>query len=104
MQRRGFRHGLVVILFLAAAGAAAFAWSTDQQLSAVTTAEHIAATRFDKLVQSIARFDSTQQAFDPSREPEIDWFARVQRQLREIKTESQALRGSPASAAAARTF
>src|SRR5205085_2271320 len=103
-QRRGVRHGLVVILFLVAAAAAVFAWDTNRQLLGIAFADHQAAARFDKLVQSIARFDAAQQTFDAARESEADWFARVQRLLAEIHAESAGLRTSAASAAAARTF
>jgi hypothetical protein len=104
MHRRPLRHGLVVLLFAAAAGAAAFAWSVDQRLSALAAAEHDASTHFDTLVQVIARFDTTQQLYDPNREPEIEWFNRVKRLLTTIESEARALLTSPASASAARTF
>lgn len=104
MHRRALRHGLVVLMFVAAAGAAAFAWSVDQQLAAIATAEHSADSRFDTLVQSIARFDATQQLFDPSREPETDWFTRVRRLLSQIESEAKGLHTSTAAASAARTF
>jgi len=104
MHRRAFRHGLVVLLFVAAAGAAAFAWSVDQQLAAIAAAEHRADSRFDTLVQSIARFDATQQLFDPAREPETDWFARVRRLLAQIESEATGLHTAAASSSAARTF
>ncbi|HEV8396184.1 MAG TPA: GAF domain-containing protein [Vicinamibacterales bacterium] len=104
MHRRALRHGLVVLLFVTAAGAAAFAWSVDRQLATIATAEHGADSRFDTLVQSIARFDATQQLFDPAREPEADWFARVRRLLAEIESQATGLRTSAASASAARTF
>ena len=104
MHRRAFRHGLVVLLFVAAAGAAAFAWSVDQQLAAIAAAEHRADSRFDTLVQSIARFDATQQLFDPAREPETDWFARVRRLLAQIESEATGLHTTAASSSAARTF
>lgn len=104
MHRRALRHGLVVLLFVAAAGAAAFAWSADQQLAAIAAAEHRADSRFDTLVQSIARFDATQQLYDPAREPETDWFARVRRLLTQIESEARGLHTSAASSAAARTF
>jgi hypothetical protein len=104
MHRRALRHGLVVLLFLAAAGAAAFAWSVDRQLGSITTAEHAADSRFDALVQSIARFDAAQQLFDPTREPETEWFARVKRLLAQIESQSAGLRTSAAAAAASRTL
>jgi len=104
MHRRALRHGLVVLLFVAAAGAAAFAWSVDQQLAAIAAAEHRADSRFDTLVQSIARFDATQQLFDPAREPETDWFARVRRLLAQIESEAKGLHTAAASSSAARTF
>jgi hypothetical protein len=104
MHRRALRHGLVVLMFVAAAGAAAFAWSVDQQLAAIASAEHSADSRFDTLVQSIARFDATQQLFDPSREPETDWFTRVRRLLSQIESEAKGLHTSTAAASAARTF
>ena len=104
MHRRSLRHGLVVLLFLSAAGAAAFAWSVDRQLNTITTAEHSTSTRFDTLVQSIARFDAAQQLFDPAREPETEWFARVRRLLAQIQSQAQGLHSSGVSASAARTF
>jgi hypothetical protein len=104
MHRRALRHGLVVLLFLAAAGAGASAWNVDRQLSALGATEHLVSSRFDALVQSIARFDATQQLFDPSREPETDWFARVKRLLSQIEAESKSLHSSAASSSAARTF
>ena len=104
MHRRTLRHGLVVLLFLSAAGAAAFAWSVDQQLNAITAAEHSTSSRFDALVQSVARFDAAQQLFDPARESETDWFARVRRLLTQIESQAQGLRSSAAAAPAARTF
>jgi hypothetical protein len=104
MHRRSLRHGLVVLLFVTAAGAAAFVWSVDQQLAAIAAAEHRADSRFDTLVQSIARFDATQQLYDPAREPETDWFARVRRLLTQIESEAKGLHTSAASSAAARTF
>lgn len=104
MHRRTLRHGLVVLLFLSAAGAGAFAWSVDQRLNAITTAEHSASSRFDALVQSVARFDAAQQLFDPAREPETEWFARVRRLLTQIESQAQGLHSSPASASAGRTF
>ena len=104
MHRRALRHGLVVLLFVAAAGAAAFAWSVDQQLSAIAAAEHRGDSRFDTLVQSIARFDAAQQIFDPAREPETDWFARVRRLLTQIESEATGLHTSAVSSSAARTF
>ena len=85
MHRRTLRHGLVVLLFLSAAGAAAFAWSVDRQLNAITAAEHSTSSRFDALVQSVARFDAAQQLFDPARESETEWFARVRRLLTQIE-------------------
>jgi len=75
MHRRAIRHSLVVLLFVTAAGAAAFAWSVDQQLNALGATEHTASTRFDALVQSIARFDAAQQLFDPAREPETEMLS-----------------------------
>ena len=104
MHRRSLRHSLVVLLFLSAAGAAAFAWSIGQQLATITTAEHSASTRFDTLVQSIARFDAAQQLFDPAREPGTEWFARVRRLLAQIQSQAQGLQSSGVSAPAARTF
>jgi len=104
MHRRAIRYGLVVLLFVSAAGAAAFAWAVDQQLNAITTAEHSASSRFDALVQSVARFDAAQQLFDPAREPETEWFARVRRLLTRIASQAQELHSSPASAPAGRTF
>ena len=104
MHRRTLRHGLVVLLFLSAAGAAAFAWGVDQRLNAITTAEHAASSRFDALVQSVARFDAAQQLFDPAREPETEWFARVRRLLTQIESQARGLHSSPASAPAGRTF
>jgi hypothetical protein len=104
MHRRTLRHGLVVLLFLSAAGAAAFAWNVDRQLGAITTAEHAASSRFDALVQSVARFDAAQQLFDPAREPGTEWFARVRRLLTQIESQAQGLHASPASVAAGRTF
>jgi hypothetical protein len=104
MHRRPLRHGLVVLLFLAAAGAAAFAWSVDRQLAALAATEHAASTRFDTLVQSIARFDAAQQVYDPSREAGTEWFARVRRLLAQIESGAKGLHSSPASAAAARAF
>jgi hypothetical protein len=104
MQRRSLRHGLVMLLFLAAAGAAAFAWNVDRELGALGTAEHATSSRFDTLVQSIARFDAAQQTFDASRESEAEWFVRVRRLLAQIETEGTALHTSPGSAAAAQTF
>lgn len=104
MHRRPLRHGLVVLLFLAAAGAAAFAWSVDRQLAALAATEHAASTRFDTLVQSIARFDAAQQVYDPSREAGTEWFARVRRLLAQIESGAKGLHTSPASAAAARAF
>ena len=104
MHRRALRHGLVVLLFVAAAGAAAFAWSVDQQLAAIAAAEHRVDSRFDTLVQSIARFDAAQQLFDPAREPETDWFVRVRRLLGQIESEAKGLHTSAASSSAARTF
>jgi hypothetical protein len=104
MHRRTLRHGLVVLLFVTAAGAAAFAWSVDQQLAALGAAEHAASSRFDTLVHSIARFDATQQLFDPAREPETEWFARVRRLLAQIELDAKGLRSSAAAASAARTF
>jgi len=104
MHRRPLRHGLVVLLFITAAGAAAFSWSVDQQLAALANADHAASSRFDALVQSIARFDATQQQFDPAREQETDWFARVKRLLAQIEAESAGLHTLPAATAAARTF
>ena len=104
MHRRTLRHGLVVLLFLSAAGAAAFAWSVDQKLGAITTAEHSASSRFDALVQSVARFDAAQQLFDPARESETEWFARVRRLLTQIESQAKGLHSSPASASAGRTF
>ena len=104
MHRRALRHGLVALLFVTAAGAAAFAWSVDQQLARITTAEHAASSRFDALVQSIARFDAAQQIFAPEREPETDWFVRVRRLLAQIESEAKGLHTSAASASAARAF
>ena len=104
MHRRTVRHGLVVLLFLSAAGAAAFAWSVAQKLGAITTAEHSASSRFDALVQSVARFDAAQQLFDPARESETEWFARVRRLLTQIESQAKGLHSSPASASAGRTF
>jgi hypothetical protein len=104
MHRRSLRHGLVVLLFAAAAGAGAFAWNLDRQLTALRAAEHAASSRFDTLVQSIARFDAAQQLFDPMRESEIEWFARVRRLLGQIETQAKGLHGSAASASAARAF
>ena len=104
MHRRALRHGLVALLFVSAAGAAAFAWSVDQQLARITTAEHATSSRFDALVQSIARFDAAQQLFEPANEPETDWFARVRRLLAQIESEAKGLHSSAASASAARTF
>lgn len=104
MHRRALRHGLVVLMFVAAAGAAAFSWSVDQELAAIAGAEHSADSRFDTLVQSIARFDATQQLFDPSHEPQSDWFARVRRLLSQIESEAKGLHTSTAAASAARTF
>jgi hypothetical protein len=104
MHRRSLRYGLVALLFASAAGVGAFAWNVDRQLAALTNAEHAAASRFDALVQSIARFDAAQQTFDPAREAEADWFGRVRKLLDRIRSEGSALRGSAESAAAARTF
>jgi hypothetical protein len=104
MHRRSLRHGLVVLLFISAAGAAAFAWNVDQQLTALRASEHGASSRFDALVQSIARFDAAQQLFDPARESETEWFARVRRLLGQIETQAKGLHGSAASASAARAF
>ena len=104
MHRRSLRHGLVALLFLAAAGAGAFAWSVDQQLAALAATEHAASTRFDTLVQSIARFDAAQQVYDPAREAGTEWFARVRRLLAQIESGAKGLHTSPASAAAARAF
>ena len=105
MHRRALRHGLVVLLFVAAAGASAFAWNVDRQLAALAATEHTVSSRFDALVQSVARFDAAQQQFDAaSREPETDWFARVKRLLSQIEAESKNLHSSAASASAARTF
>ena len=104
MHRRALRHGLVALLFVTAAGAAAFAWSVDQQLARITTAEHAASSRFDALVQSIARFDAAQQRFEPANEPETDWFARVRRLFAQIESEAKGLHTSAALASAARTF
>jgi hypothetical protein len=112
MHRRALRHGLVVLLFLAAAGAGAFAWNVDRQLTALSSAEHTTSTRFDAIVQSIARFDAVQQQFEPTREPdsetspqpESEWVARVKRVLSQIQSESKSLHSSAAAASAARTF
>jgi hypothetical protein len=104
MHRRPLRVGLVVLLFLAAAGAAAFAWDVDRRLAALAAAEHAASSRFDTLVQSIARFDAAQQLFDPARESQTDWFARVRRLLTQIQTGARELHTSAASASAARTL
>jgi hypothetical protein len=104
MHRRSLRHGLVALLFVAAAGAAAFAWSVDRQLAALASTEHAASTRFDTLIQSIARFDAAQQVYDPSREAGTEWFARVRRLLVQIESGAKELHTSPASAAAARAF
>jgi hypothetical protein len=112
MHRRTLRHGLVVVLFLAAAGAGAFAWNAGRQLSALGSVEHTTSARFDAIVQSIARFDAVQQQFEPgraadgdtSRQPESDWFARVKRVLSQIESESKSLHSSAAAASAARTF
>jgi hypothetical protein len=104
MHRRSLRYGLVALLFVSAAAAGAFAWNVDRQLASLTSAEHTAASRFDALVQSIARFDAAQQTFDPAREAEADWFGRVRTLLGRIRSEGSALRGSAESAAAARTF
>jgi hypothetical protein len=104
MHRRSLRHGLVVLLFISAAGAAAFAWNVDQQLTALRATEHTASSRFDALVQSIARFDAAQQLFDPARESETEWFARVRRLLGQIETQAKGLHSSAASGSAARAF
>ena len=104
MHRRGLRHGLVVLLFAAAAGAGAFAWSVDQRLTALGAGEHAASSRFDRLVQSIARFDAAQQLFDPARESGTEWFARVRRLLAQIESGAKELHTSAAAASAARTF
>ena len=104
MHQRSVRYGLVVLLFAAAAGAAGLAWTVDRQLGALTAREHAAAARFDVLVQTIARFDAAQQTFDPARESEAEWFVRVRRLLSRIQSESEALHGSPGSAAAATAF
>jgi hypothetical protein len=104
MHRRSLRHGLVVLLFMAAAGAAAFAWTVDQQLTALRASEHVVSSRFDTLVQSIARFDAAQQLFDPARESETEWFARVRRLLTQIETQARGLHTSTSSASAARAF
>ena len=104
MHRRGLRQTIVVVLFLAGAGAGAFAWSVDRQLGALVTSEHATSARFDKLVQSIARFDAAQQVFDANKESEAEWFVRVRRLLSQIRSEAGGLHTSPASAAAARTF
>jgi hypothetical protein len=104
MHRRSLRHGLVVLLFATAAGAGAFAWNVDRQLTALRAAEHAASSRFDTLVQSIARFDAAQQLFDPMRESETEWFARVRRLLGQIETQAKGLHGAAASASAARAF
>lgn len=104
MHRRSLRHGLVVLLFAAAAGAAAFAWNVDRQLTALRAAEHAASSHFDALVQSIARFDAAQQLFDPVRESETEWFARVRRLLGQIETQAKGLHTSAASVSAARAF
>ena len=62
MHRRALRHGLVALLFVTAAGAAAFAWSVDQQLARPSRPRSTRRrSRFDTLVQSIARFDAAQQ-------------------------------------------
>jgi hypothetical protein len=104
MHRRSVRYGLVVLLFAAAAGAAGFAFTVEQQLAALTAREHAAAGRFDALVPSIARFDALQQTFDPARESEAEWFIRVERLLARIQSDAAALHGSAASQAAAQTF
>jgi hypothetical protein len=104
MHRRSLRHGLVALLFLAAAGAAALAWSIDRQLAALAATEHAASTRFDTLIQSIARFDAAQQVYDPSREAGTEWFARVRRLFAQVESGAKGLHTSPASAAAARAF
>ena len=104
MHRRPLRHGLVLLLFVAAAGAAAFAWSVDRQLAALGAAEHATSSRFDTLVQSIARFDAAQQVYDPAREAGTEWFARVRRLLAQIESGAGGLHTSAASASAARAF
>ena len=112
MHRRAVRHGLVVLLFLVAAGAGAFAWNVERQLSALSSLEHAASARFDTIVQSIARFDAVQQQFEPAREPESDtsrqpesdWVARVKRVLSQIQSESKSLHSSAVAGSAARTF
>ena len=104
MHRRALRHGLVVLLFVAAAGAAAFGWSVDQQISRLAAAGHTTSARFDALVQAIARFDAAQQLFEPGREPETDWLTRVRRLLTQIETDAKGLHGSQDSAPATRAF
>jgi hypothetical protein len=104
MHRRALRHGLVALLFVAAAGAAAFAWSVDQQLSRLATTGRTTSSRFDALVQAIARFDAAQQLFEPGREPEADWLTRVRRLFTQIETDAKGLHGSTESAPAARAF
>ena len=104
MHRRSLRHGLVALLFLAAAGAGAFAWSVDQQLAALAARDHASSTRFDTLIQSIARFDAAQQIYDPAREAGTEWFGRVRRLLAQIESGAKGLHTSPPSAAAARAF
>jgi len=112
MHRRALRHGLVVLLFLAAAGAGAFGWYVERQLSALSAVEHTASAHFDTIVQAIARFDAVQQQFDAAREPaggtsrqpESDWVSRVKRVLTQIQSESKSLHASTAAASAARTF
>jgi hypothetical protein len=104
MHRRALRHGLVALLFVAAAGAAAFAWSVDQQLSRLAATERTTSSQFDTLVQTIARFDAAQQLFEPGREPEANWLTRVRRLVTQIETDAKGLHGAPESAAAARAF
>lgn len=104
MHRRALRHGLVVLLFIAAAGAGAFAWSVDRQLAALATAGRTTSARFDALVQAIARFDAAQQLFEQGREPETDWLTRVRRLFTQIETDAKGLHGAAASSAAAAAF
>jgi hypothetical protein len=106
MYRRSFRHGLVIALLVTAAGAALFASMVDRQLRTLAASEHAADARFDALVQTIARFDTTQQTFDPNRESEAEWFADLHRLLAQIQSDGAGLHQIAAAdtAAAARTF
>jgi len=106
MYRPSVRHGLVVLLLAAGAGAAIYAWSADRELRGIAIAEHATAARFDSLGQAIAKFDAAQQTFDGARESETEWFVRVQRLLGQVQSEGGRLHqaASPDAASAARTF